>query len=101
APLAVRQAEMVAAACRAIEAAEDLPGLDQLAGQAGLSPFHFPRVFQAATGLTPKDSAAAHRGKRMREELAEADSVTDALYGAGFNSSGRFYAAADKLLGMK
>jgi AraC family transcriptional regulator of adaptative response/methylated-DNA-[protein]-cysteine methyltransferase len=37
----------------------------------------------------------------MREELSGAGSVTDALYGAGFNSSGRFYAAADRLLGMK
>ena len=101
APLAARQAELVAEACRAIEAAEELPTLDQLAARAGLSPFHFHRVFKAVTGLTPKDYASAHRGKRMREELSEAGSVTDALYGAGFNSSGRFYAAADRLLGMK
>jgi AraC family transcriptional regulator of adaptative response/methylated-DNA-[protein]-cysteine methyltransferase len=101
APLAARQAELVAQACRTIEAAEEMPTLDQLAGQAGLSSFYFHRVFKAVTGLTPKDYAAAHRGKRMREELSGADSVTDALYGAGFNSSGRFYAAADKLLGMK
>ncbi len=91
----------MAEACRAIEAAEELPTLDRLAGQAGLSAFHFHRVFKAVTGLTPKDYASAHRGKRMRDELSGAESVTDALYGAGFNSSGRFYAAADKLLGMK
>jgi AraC family transcriptional regulator of adaptative response/methylated-DNA-[protein]-cysteine methyltransferase len=101
APPAARQAELVAEACRAIEAAEDLPTLDQLAEKAGLSSFHFHRIFKAVTGLTPKDYASAHRGKRMREGLSVADSVTDALYGAGFNSSGRFYAAADKLLGMK
>jgi AraC family transcriptional regulator of adaptative response/methylated-DNA-[protein]-cysteine methyltransferase len=101
APLAVRRAQLVAEACRLIEASEEVPALDRLAEQAGLSPFHFHRVFKAVTGLTPKDYAAAHRGRRMREELAGADSVTDALYGAGFNSSGRFYAAADRLLGMK
>jgi len=101
APLAARQAELVANACRAIEAAEELPTLDRLAEQAGLSSFHFHRIFKAVTGLTPKDYAAAHRGKRMREELAGAESVTGALYGAGFNSSGRFYEAADRLLGMK
>jgi AraC family transcriptional regulator of adaptative response/methylated-DNA-[protein]-cysteine methyltransferase len=102
ASLAARQAELVAEACRAIEAAEEeVPTLDQLAARAGLSPFHFHRIFKAVTGLTPKDYASAHRAKRMREELAEAESVTDALYGAGFNSSGRFYAAADRLLGMK
>ena len=102
APLAARQAELVAEACRTIEAAEEeVPTLDALAERAGLSSFHFHRIFKAVTGLTPKDYAAAHRGRRMREELAGAESVTDALYGAGFNSSGRFYAAADRLLGMK
>ena len=101
APLAVRHAGLVAVACRAIEAAEDLLRLDALAEQAGLSSFHFHRIFKSATGLTPKDYAAAHRGKRMREELSGADTVTDALYGAGFNSSSRFYEAADGLLGMK
>ncbi len=101
APLAARQAELVAEACRTIEAAEHFPSLDRLAEQAGLSPFHFHRIFKAVTGLTPKEYAAAQRGKRMREELSGAGSVTDALYGAGFNSSGRFYAAADRLLGMK
>ena len=101
APLAARQAELVAEACRTIEAAEEMPSLERLAEQAGLSSFYFHRVFKAVTGLTPKDYAAAHRGRRMREELSGAESVTDALYGAGFNSSGRFYAAADKLLGMK
>ena len=30
---------------------------------AGLSPYHFHRVFRAVTGLTPRAYAAAHRGK--------------------------------------
>jgi AraC family transcriptional regulator of adaptative response/methylated-DNA-[protein]-cysteine methyltransferase len=100
-PLATRQAELVAEACRLIEAAEDLPTLDQLAEQAGLSPFHFHRIFKSVTGLTPKGYADAHRAKKMRDELTSANSVTNALYGAGFNSSGRFYAASDRMLGMK
>ena len=61
---------------------------------AGLSRFHFHRVFKAVTGVTPKAYAAAHRGKRVREELTRADTVTEAIYGAGFNSNGRFYAAS-------
>jgi AraC family transcriptional regulator of adaptative response/methylated-DNA-[protein]-cysteine methyltransferase len=36
----------------------------------------------------------------MREELVSAGSVTDAIYGAGYNSGGRFYAEADDVLGM-
>jgi AraC family transcriptional regulator of adaptative response/methylated-DNA-[protein]-cysteine methyltransferase len=36
----------------------------------------------------------------VRAELAQGGTVTEAIYGAGFNSSGRFYAAAPDLLGM-
>ncbi len=100
APLAERQAAAVANACRLIEAAEEMPSLDALAQAAGLSRFHFHRVFKAATGVTPKAYADARRGRRVRAELAERDTVTEAIYGAGFNSNGRFYAAASDLLGM-
>jgi len=97
-----RQADIVERACRSIEAAETPPDLDTLAAEAGLSPFHFHRVFKAATGLTPKAYASADRARRVREELAGASrSVTDAIYGAGFNSGSRFYAAADDLIGMR
>src|SRR5712692_11382105 len=100
AALAERQAAAVANACRLIEAAEEMPSLDALAQAAGLSRFHFHRVFKAATGVTPKAYADARRGRRVRAELAERDTVTEAIYGAGFNSNGRFYAAAPDLLGM-
>jgi len=36
----------------------------------------------------------------MREELGSGGTVTDAIYGAGYNSGGRFYAEADNVLGM-
>ena len=52
------------------------------------------------TGLTPKAYGSAHRAKRVREQLQHANSVADAIYGAGFNSSGRFYAHASDELGM-
>ncbi|WP_065260503.1 bifunctional DNA-binding transcriptional regulator/O6-methylguanine-DNA methyltransferase Ada [Pseudomonas bananamidigenes] len=99
--VAAQHAATVAAACRQIESAETLPALNELAEAAGLSPFHFHRVFKAATGLTPKGYAAAHRSRRVRQRLADGDSVTDALYDAGFNSNSRFYESADQLLGMK
>jgi AraC family transcriptional regulator, regulatory protein of adaptative response / methylated-DNA-[protein]-cysteine methyltransferase len=98
--LAEAHATAVARACRLIEEAEEVPSLDALAQSAGMSRFHFHRVFKAATGVTPKAYAAGHRGKRVREELAARDTVTEAIYGAGFNSNGRFYAAASGLLGM-
>jgi AraC family transcriptional regulator, regulatory protein of adaptative response / methylated-DNA-[protein]-cysteine methyltransferase len=98
-PLA-RQAAVVARACRQIEQAEELPRLDELARAAGMSAFHFHRVFKAATGVTPKAYADAHRGRRVRAELKAAGSVTEAIYGAGFNSNARFYESSARLLGM-
>ncbi|MEG3010896.1 MAG: bifunctional DNA-binding transcriptional regulator/O6-methylguanine-DNA methyltransferase Ada [Pseudomonas sp.] len=96
-----QHAATVELACRQIESADTLPALNELAETAGLSPFHFHRVFKAATGLTPKGYASAHRSRRVRERLADGGSVTDALYDAGFNSNSRFYESADHLLGMK
>ena len=102
AALRTQQAEKVAAICRVIEAAEEIPTLEQLAREAGMSPFHFHRVFKAVTGLTPKAYATAHRAKRVRQELLRSDaSVTAAIYDAGFNSSGRFYETSDQMLGMR
>jgi AraC family transcriptional regulator of adaptative response/methylated-DNA-[protein]-cysteine methyltransferase len=100
-PLAEQHAAKVAEICRFIEEAEEVPPLDELAKRAGLSPYHFHRVFKAVTGLTPKTYAAAHRAKRVREELRTSGSVTEAIYGAGFNSNGRFYATSNEVLGMR
>jgi AraC family transcriptional regulator of adaptative response/methylated-DNA-[protein]-cysteine methyltransferase len=95
------QAAMIAKVCRLIETAETEPSLETLAEAAGMSRFHFHRVFKAATGVTPKAYAAARRGEKLRHELQHSDTVTEAAYGAGFNSSGRFYAASKPMLGMQ
>jgi AraC family transcriptional regulator of adaptative response/methylated-DNA-[protein]-cysteine methyltransferase len=98
--LATRHAALVAQMCRLLESSEQLPSLAELAQHAQLSTFHLHRVFKRITGLTPKAYATAHRAKRMRVELVRAGTVTDAIYGAGYNSGGRFYAEADNVLGM-
>lgn len=100
APLLERQAAAIAAACRLIENAPEEPSLEVLAKAAGMSRYHFHRIFKSVTGLTPKAYAAAHRQKRVREELARAATVTEAIYDAGFNSNSRFYSAATRMLGM-
>ncbi|KAG1468470.1 hypothetical protein G6F57_012587 [Rhizopus arrhizus] len=99
APLSKQHAAAVERACRALEA-EQPPDLSTLAEQAGMSRFHFHRVFKAATGITPKAYANALRASRARQQLKQSASVTDAMYDAGFNSSGRFYEAAPAILGM-
>ena len=93
--------QAVAEACRLLDEAAEAPSLETLSGAVGMSPFHFHRVFKSVTGLTPKAYADARRAERVRGGLADPDSsITGALYGAGFNSCGPFYAASDKLLGM-
>ena len=57
-------------------------------------------MFKAATGVTPRQYAAAHRSRRVRAALEERRTVTEAIYDAGYNSSGRFYDDAAGLLGM-
>jgi AraC family transcriptional regulator of adaptative response/methylated-DNA-[protein]-cysteine methyltransferase len=95
-----QHAAAVAKACRLIERSEESPDLSALADAAGMSRFHFHRVFKALTGLTPKAYAAAHRAQRIRDELSRSGSVTAAIYDAGFNSNGRFYATSAQVLGM-
>lgn len=94
------QAALVAGLCRFIANADTPPTLNELARQAGLSPHHLHRVFKRVTGVTPKAYADANRANRVRQELRRGGSVTEAIYGAGFGSNGRFYEASDALLGM-
>lgn len=98
--LAARHVALVETACRLIENAETTPTLYELAKEIGMSTYHLHRIFKAQTGLTPKRYAAAHRSNRVRGELKRRPRVTDAIYGAGFNSSSRFYETSSRMLGM-
>lgn len=98
--LAEQHAATVTEICRLIETSSPVPRLDELASRAGMSPFHFHRVFKAVTGLTPRGYAAAHRGERVRRELEKAPSVTAAIYDSGYSSNGRFYDDSERVLGM-
>jgi AraC family transcriptional regulator of adaptative response/methylated-DNA-[protein]-cysteine methyltransferase len=93
-------AALVAKACRLIENSEEEPSLNDLASAIRRSPSHFHRLFKTTTGLTPKEYAHAHRATRIREGLMNGNSVTEAIYDAGFNSSGRFYEKSHEMLGM-
>jgi AraC family transcriptional regulator of adaptative response/methylated-DNA-[protein]-cysteine methyltransferase len=99
--LASQHAEAVANACRLILEADEFPSLAQLAASVKMSPGYFHRLFKATTGVTPKDYANAHRADRMKKALPKWGTVTEAIYEAGFNSNGRFYADSSKMLGMR
>lgn len=96
-------AAKVTQACRIIETSETPPGLGDLAKCVGVSPYHFHRLFRQITGLTPRQYAVAQREKRVRNKLAYGGvegTVTDAIFGAGYNSNSRFYEESNKVLGM-
>jgi AraC family transcriptional regulator, regulatory protein of adaptative response / methylated-DNA-[protein]-cysteine methyltransferase len=92
--------EAVKRACDRIASAEEAPSLADLAASVGMSPFHFHRVFKKVTGVTPKAYAAQMQARRASDGLRAAQTVTDAIYDAGFNSSSRFYETATARLGM-
>ena len=98
--MADEQCAKVVAVCRLIETADETPHLGELAAWVGLSRYHFHRVFKSVTGVTPKAYADAHRINRVQAQLKHSGSVTEAIYDAGYNSSGRFYAKSNGVLGM-
>lgn len=95
-----RDREAVAKAVRLIERAEDILALDDLAHAVGYAPHHFHRLFKRDTGVTPAAYARALRAKRTEAMLTATETVTAALYDAGYQSPSRFYAAAADRLGM-
>jgi AraC family transcriptional regulator of adaptative response/methylated-DNA-[protein]-cysteine methyltransferase len=99
-PLAERQAASIAELCRLIDDSATPPTLQQLADHAGLSTYHLHRLFKAVTGLTPKAYASARRSQRLKAELVPGKTVTEAIYSAGYNTSGRFYEQSASQLGM-
>ena len=72
---AAQDAQRVADACRHIEQADTPPSLNALATLAGLSAFHFHRIFKAVTGLTPKAYASAH-GELVGEAIKRSPQVS-------------------------
>lgn len=93
-------ADTVARACLLMDEALAPPNLDLVARSAGYSRFHFHRMFKSLTGVTPYAYWTAVRARRVRGELIRARTVSDAIYQAGFNSNGQFYAASSAILGM-
>lgn len=86
--------------CRTIESSEEELSLNQLADHFAMSPYHLQRTFKRIIGVSPKQYAAAHRAKRLKQELKQGSSVTTATYNAGFESNSTLAGQANHLLGM-
>lgn len=82
-----------------IEANRDRPiPLAELGRLVRLSPFTVQRLFKQAMGVSPLQYQRALRAGSLRSALKQGDSMTDAIYNAGFGSSSRAYEGAQ--LGM-
>jgi len=90
----------VARAVALLEAAEDDIGLDALAAAVDYAPHHFHRLFKRATGVTPAAYARGLKARHAAAALSEGESVTAAIYDAGYSAPSRFYETAGARLGM-
>ena len=98
--VAERHIAAIGRACALIRASQSLPSLSELADTAGISRYHFHRVFKQITGATPREWGKAHRLGRFAERLEAGDGIAGAAYAAGFGASSRAYEAAPNGLGM-
>jgi AraC family transcriptional regulator, regulatory protein of adaptative response / methylated-DNA-[protein]-cysteine methyltransferase len=93
--------QMVRAICRYIEQhLDEAVTLDRLGKEFKQSPFHLQRKFKAVLGITPREYADSCRLKTLKRNLQAGDSVTRAMYDAGYGSSSRLYERTASQLGM-
>ena len=96
-----RESDGVKAICRFIEQHLDEPlTLDRLGKEFHQSPFHLQRRFKAVLGITPREYADSCRLRLLKRNLQAGDSVTRAMYDAGYGSSSRLYEKTASQLGM-
>ena len=89
------------AICRFIEQHLDEPlTLERLGKEFRQSPFHLQRRFKAVLGITPREYADSCRMRMLKRNLQAGDSVTRAMYDAGYGSSSRLYERTASQLGM-
>ncbi|MCI0662750.1 MAG: bifunctional transcriptional activator/DNA repair enzyme AdaA, partial [Acidobacteria bacterium] len=95
------QAELVQSVCRFIDInLEEQPNLERLGEEVKISQFHLQRVFKKLMGITPRQYAEVRRAEKFKTRVKAGQSVTDAMYEAGYGSSSRLYEKASAQLGM-
>jgi len=95
------QIEMVQTVCRYLDSSDsESVTLSDLAAKTGVSVFHLQRTFKSIMGISPRQYLAARRFGDFKSRVRDGESVTSALYDAGFNSSSRLYEKASAELGM-
>ncbi|MBT6910861.1 MAG: bifunctional DNA-binding transcriptional regulator/O6-methylguanine-DNA methyltransferase Ada [Rhodospirillaceae bacterium] len=82
------------------QGAEGTPTLAAIAEQVGVSPHHLQRTFKRLMGVTPAQYGDARRLDRLKAGLKQGESVTDAMYDAGYSAPSRLYERSNSQLGM-
>ena len=97
----VQDERRISAAVRRIEAQASEPlRLDELAGTAAMSPYHFLRTFCAVVGVTPHQYVLHTRMKRAAIRLRRTDDAVSAIaFDAGFNDLSTFNRRFKRLAG--
>jgi AraC family transcriptional regulator of adaptative response/methylated-DNA-[protein]-cysteine methyltransferase len=88
-------------ACRLLDDSLDQPpALKALGAAVGMSPWHLQRRFTQIVGVSPRAYVEARRSERLREGLRRGETVSRAVYGAGYGSGRPIYERKGELLGM-
>src|SRR6201995_4907164 len=75
--------------------------LEDAARQAGVSPFHFLRLFACVLGVTPHQYLLRSRLRRAARQLTENDKpVTEVAYDVGFNDLSNFVRTFHRAAGV-
>ena len=67
------------------------PSLKDIAAHAGLTPFHFQRMFSRWVGLSPKKFVQFLSLEQAKQRLDASESVLDAAFSAGLSGAGRLH----------
>ena len=75
--------------------------LEDAARQAGVSPFHFLRMFASVLGVTPHQYLLRSRLRRAARQLTDdSKPVTDVAYDVGFNDLSNFVRTFHRAAGV-
>ena len=99
--ISVDYEHLVARLIRLMRSSDDPLTLDDLAESAGLSPFHFARIFRAVAGIPPVEFQTALRFERAKSLLLTSPaSVTEICYEVGYGSLGTFSRRFKQMVGV-
>lgn len=95
------RSELVQRICQYIDTnLDEKLTLARLSREARISPFHFQKVFKRVLGISPRQYIETKRLDKLKRSLRRGETVTNALYDAGFTSRSRLYEGPTSPLGV-